>query len=49
MVEVGGGGAKHIRMNMVSIMYTHECKCKNNVETFVGIGGGRMKDSSGRG
>jgi hypothetical protein len=45
---LGDGGERNRRVNMVQIMYTHVCKCKNiPVETVPGIRGGRK--SSGRG
>jgi hypothetical protein len=45
--EVVGRGR---RMNIVWILCTHVCKCKNTaVETVLGIRGGGMKESDGGG
>jgi hypothetical protein len=30
LVPAGGGGERGRRMNIVQIMYTHVCKCKND-------------------
>jgi hypothetical protein len=43
------GGERDRRVNKVQIMYTHECKCKKDVETIPGIRGWGMKESSGEG
>jgi hypothetical protein len=45
---VGKGGR---RVNMVQIIYTHVCKCKNDylLKLFQESGEGEMKESSGGG